>query len=183
MRRREKAGAHMRLSNTVAAALLAALLAGCAPVISENTLRTVDRDISFSSVVADPAAFTGRSVVFGGTILGIENMEGATVIEVVQEGMNSQLKPLDRGSSAGRFLARFDRFMDPAIFSAGRRITVAGIVAGSETRPLGKGTYRYPVIEPTEHYLWDPGDYDRGGDPRIGIGIGIGLGYTHIERR
>lgn len=160
----------------IAAVLL--LAAGCGPVISENVLKTVDRDIEFRSVVADPARYNGRSVVFGGTILNIENLEGVTVMEVVQEGLNSQLKPVDRGESAGRFLVKFDRFVDPAIFSAGKRITVAGVVTGTETRPLGKGNYRYPVIEPKEHYLWEPSDYDRG-SPRIGIGIG--LGYWHVN--
>ena len=160
----------------IAAVLL--LAAGCGPVISENVLKTVDRDIEFRSVVADPARYNGKSVVFGGTILNIENLEGVTVMEVVQEGLNSQLKPVDRGESAGRFLVKFDRFVDPAIFSAGKRITVAGVVTGTETRPLGKGNYRYPVIEPKEHYLWEPSDYDRS-EPRIGIGIG--LGYWHID--
>lgn len=160
----------------IAAVLL--LAAGCGPVISENVLKTVDRDIEFRSVVADPARYNGKSVVFGGTILNIENLEGITVMEVVQEGLNSQLKPVERGESAGRFLVKFDRFMDPAIFSAGKRITVAGVVTGTETRPLGKGNYRYPVLEPKEHYLWEPSDYDRSG-PRIGIGIG--LGYWHVD--
>lgn len=160
----------------IAAVLL--VIAGCGPVISENVLKTVDRDIEFRSVAADPDRYNGKSVVFGGTILNIENLEGVTVMEVVQEGLNSQLKPVERNESAGRFLVKFDRFVDPAIFSAGKRITVAGVVTGTETRPLGKGNYRYPVIEPKEHYLWEPSDYDSS-SPRIGIGIG--LGYWHVD--
>lgn len=169
----------MRSPKMLLIAGILALLAGCGPVISDEVLKTVNRDIEFRQVAADPAKYTGKSVVFGGTILNVENMENVTEMEVVQEGMNSQLKPVERGESAGRFIVRFNRFMDPAIFSAGKRITVAGVITGTETRPLGKGTYRYPVIEPKEHYLWEPSDYDRGGGPRIGIGIG--LGYTHID--
>lgn len=171
----------MRTPKTLFLAVVLALMTGCGPVISDEVLKTVNRDIEFRELAADPAKYTGKSVVFGGTILNIENMENTTEMEVVQEGMNSQLKPVDRGESAGRFLVRFDRFMDPAIFSAGKRITVAGVVTGTETRPLGKGNYRYPVIEPREHYLWEPSDYDRGDSPRIGIGIGLGFGYTHID--
>jgi outer membrane lipoprotein len=155
------------------------LVAGCGPVISENVLKTVDRGIAFRSVVEDPARYNGKSVVFGGTILKVENLEGVTVMEVVQEGLNSQLKPVERDESAGRFLVKFDRFMDPAIFSEGKRITVAGVVTGTETRPLGKVNYRYPVIEPKEHYLWESRDYDTYAWPNVGIGIG--LGYTHID--
>src|SRR4030067_2476614 len=111
------------------------IIAGCGPVISENEAKPVDRDIEFRSVVADPARYNGKSVVFGGTILNIENLEGVTVMEVVQEGLNSQLKPVERGESAGRFLVKVDRFMDPAIFSAGKRRTIAGGGTGPETKP------------------------------------------------
>jgi outer membrane lipoprotein len=158
----------------IMAAVLAVLAA--AAVISENGLKDVDRSIKFSSVVAEPTRYIGKSVVFGGTILHVENYSSVTIMEVVQEGLNSQLKPIARGESAGRFLVKFGQFKDPAIFAAGKRITVAGVIKNTETRPLGKGTYRYPVIEPTEHYLWEPSDYDRS-SPRIGIGIG--LGYAH----
>lgn len=168
----------MRTPKLLLLAGLLALLAGCGPVISDEVLKTVNRDIKFNEVAADPAKYTGKSVVFAGTILNVENMENVTEMEVVQEGMNSQLKPVDREKSAGRFLARFNRFMDPAIFAAGKRITIAGTITGTETRPLGKGTYRYPVIEPKEHYLWEQSDYDNT-SPRIGIGIG--LGYWHID--
>ena len=154
--------------------LMLAIVAGCAPVISENVLKTVDREIEFRAVAADPARHIGKSVVFGGTIILVENLEGATVMEVVQEGLNSQLKPIAQEESAGRFLVKFKEFKDPAIFSAGKRITVAGVVTGTETRPLGKATYRYPVLEPREHYLWEPSDYDRG---RTSLGIGIGFGF------
>lgn len=170
----------MNSAKVLIIAALLFLVAGCGPVISENVLKTVDRDISFRSVVADPAKYNGKSVVFGGTIIDVENLEGITVMEIVQEGLNSQLKPVEEDVSAGRFLVKFDRFMDPAIFTKGKRITVAGVVTGTETRPLGKVNYRYPVIEPKEHYLWESRDYY---DPYAwpGVGIGIGLGYTHID--
>jgi len=172
-------GSKMSIMRTIFLAAALFLAAGCGTVISENVMKTVDRDIAFKSVVADPAKYEGKSVVFGGTIIKVENFENRTVMEVVEEGMNSQLKPVDKDASAGRFLARFDRFMDPAIFAPGKKITVAGVVSGTETRPLGKGNYRYPVISPTEHYLWEQDEFDRGGWPRIGIGIGFG--YTHID--
>lgn len=153
------------------------LIAGCGPVISEETLKTVDRAVRFEQVVKDPDAYKGRQVVFGGTILNVENGTEATYIEVLQEGMNSQLKPVDQDASRGRFLAEYKGFKDPAIYSPGKRLTVAGVVTGARTRELGKGTYKYPVIEAREDYLWEPRGYDRGPS----IGIGIGLGYTHID--
>jgi len=166
----------MKRLKSLAATIAVALIAGCAPVISEGVLETVDRSIEFRAVASDPSAHAGKRVVFGGTIILVENLEGATVMEVVQEGLNSQLKPVAKDESAGRFLVRFGEFKDPAVFGVGKRITVAGVVKGSETRPLGKGTYRYSVIEPNEYYLWERSDYDRG-SPRIGIGLGLGFGF------
>lgn len=166
---------------TVLALALAAFAAGCGPVISKEVLKGVDRGIAFREVAGDPEAYIGRSVVFGGTILKTENTEGgATVIEVLQEGLNSQLKPVDTDSSEGRFLAEFEGFKDPAIYAPGKGITVAGKVIDADKRPLGKGTYTYPVIRPAEAYLWERGR-GYGGEPSIGIGIGLGFGYTHID--
>ena len=159
------------------AVMFLALTAGCAPVISKDTLKTVDRDIRFQDVVKDPGAFTGRSVAFGGTIMDTENREGTTVIEVLQEGLNSQLRPVAPDESAGRFLAELEGFRDPAIYAPGKGITIAGEITGTERRKLGKGSYNYPVIKTREHYLWER----RGYDPEPRIGIGIGLGYWHID--
>ncbi|MDP2690781.1 MAG: Slp family lipoprotein [Deltaproteobacteria bacterium] len=156
-------------------ALLA--LAGCGPVLSKETLGQVDRGLQFEEVIKDPSAHTGSSVVLGGTILGIENLRDRTIIEVLEQDMNSQLRPIDPEKSAGRFLVEFDGFRDPAIFSRGKLLTVAGRITGAQERPLGKGTYAYPVIKPIEHYLWEERGYS--GEPRIGIGVGIGI--THID--
>lgn len=165
------------LSRLLVFASVALLLGGCAPVISKQTLATVDRGLEFNEVIREPDAYAGRSVVFGGTILGVENMDGRTVVEVLQERLNSQLKPVDPEESAGRFLVEFDGFKDPVIYSTGNRLTAAGEITGVERRKLGKATYAYPVLKPREHYLWGPRPYDPG--PRIGIGIG--LGYTRID--
>ncbi|MBI5642067.1 MAG: Slp family lipoprotein [Deltaproteobacteria bacterium] len=158
-------------------AVAAFTLIGCAPVISKDTLKAVDRDIKFEQVVKNPDAYAGKGVVFGGTILDIENREDVTILEVLQEGVNSQLKPVAPEESEGRFLVRFKGFKDPAVYSKGKHITVAGKIVDAEERKLGKGTYLYPVIEPAEHYLWKRHEYDRGPS----LGIGLGLGYTHID--
>lgn len=159
------------------AALALILASGCAPVISKDTLGTVDRGLEFSEVAGRPADYIGKSVVFGGTILETRNEESRTVVEVLQEGLDSRLRPAERDESAGRFLVEFQGFRDPAIYSRGKRITVAGEITGTERLRIGRITYDYPVIQPREHSLLDPPSYDPG--PRIGIGIG--LGYTRVR--
>lgn len=169
-------GLHASIKTLVAAAALLAL-AGCGPVLSRETLGQTDRGLGFEQVIKDPAAYTGKTIVLGGTILGIENREGTTVVEVLEQEMNSRLMPVDPESSAGRFLVEFDGFKDPAVFTNGKLLTVAGTITGVRKRRLGGSTYTYPVIRPVEHYLWKRRGY--GGGPRIGIGLGIGI--THVD--
>lgn len=154
-----------------------AVISGCAPVISKQTMNTVDKNVKYEDIKNDPAAYTGKSVVLGGTIIKTENLEDRTIIEVMQEPLNRSLKPRGREESAGRFLVEFKGFKDPAIYTRGRDITVAGTVKGTERRAIDKIQYDFPVVEPTEHYLWPEREYRS--EPSIGIGIG--LGYTHID--
>lgn len=151
------------------------LLAGCGPVISKDTLGRIDRTLTFEEVIKDPGAYAGRTIVLGGTILAVENLDGRTIAEVIEQDMNSRLKPVRPESSAGRFLIEFDGFKDPALYNRGKSVSVAGTITGVEKRMLGKAEYAYPVIRPVEHYLWEE---ERGpSEPRIGLGLGLGFGF------
>lgn len=154
--------------------IVSGLIPGCAPVISEGTLKLAKGEVRFEDVLEDPGRYTGSTVVLGGTILRAENLEDRTIVEVLQQRLGWRLKPVDPDGTKGRFLVSFSGFRDPAVYAAGRRITVAGRVAGFETRMLGPIPYRYPVIEPIEHYLWsEPCD----GEPSLIIGVGVSHGF------
>ncbi|MBI5587464.1 MAG: Slp family lipoprotein [Deltaproteobacteria bacterium] len=158
---------------TVLLLLVLLIVSGCAPVIDKKTLESVDREIRFADLVKDPDRYRGRKVLLGGTIVGVENREGKTEIEVLDQPLNYQLRPTNPEESEGRFLCVFEGFKDPAIYSRNRHITIAGVFKGLEKRRLGEMDYRYPVIEPVEHYLWRS-PY---GEPSVGIGVGIGIGF------
>ena len=152
--------------------IYAAFINGCAPVISEKTLTSVDRAIGFEDLVKKGGKHTGKTVLLGGRILRVENLEDITVIEVLEEILSSRLKPSGPEASRGRFLAEFSGFKDPAVFYPGALITVAGVLKRFEKRILGKAELTYPVLSPVEHHLWSEG-YDEG--PRIGFGFGISI--------
>ncbi len=149
-------------------------LSGCAPVISKKALEGADLDIKFADLVKDPARYAGKTVVLGGTIVNIRNLEDRTEIEVLQEPLGYRLKPCKPEESAGRFLVEFDGFKDPVIYAAGKRLTVVGTVKGIRMGELGKLTYNYPVIAPIEHYLWS-----REYEPSVGIGVGVGIIHAY----
>ena len=159
------------LQLTVYYFLLTALIA-CAPVISPEVLKAVDQTITFEQILKNPDTYKGKMILLGGTIIKTINLPNETLIEVVQQPLNRGKMPKDPEASKGRFIIVFKEFKDPAIFSPGRLITVAGEVIGSQTRPLGETNYNYPLLTPKEYYLWRP--YE---GPSIHIGVGVGTTF------
>jgi outer membrane lipoprotein len=163
-----------RLWPAVWVVTIAALaVAGCATVISKETLKTVDRDIRFEQVLENPDAYRGKVVLLGGEIINTENVPNKTGIIVLQRSLGYNRKPDSEGESKGRFIVSAPGFLDPAIYRPRRKITVVGPVMGKEVRPLGELEYAYPVIEKKELYIW-PVEAAPGTSPRFHIGIGIG---------
>jgi outer membrane lipoprotein len=155
------------------AAVAALAVAGCAAVISQETLKTVDKDIRFEQVLENPDAYRGKMVLLGGEIIKTENVPNKTVITVLQRSLGYNQKPDSEGESKGRFIVSTLDFLDPAIYRPRRKITVVGSVMGKEVRPLGELEYAYPVIEKKELHIW-PVEGAPATSPRFHFGIGIG---------
>ena len=149
------------------------LAAGCAPVISQDSLKTVDRAVGFEQILENPDAYRGKVVLLGGEIIKTENLPNKTVIIVLQRSLGYNQKPDSEGESKGRFIVSTPGFLDPAVYRPRREITVVGSVMGKEVRPLGEREYTYPIIEKKELYIWPP-EGSPTTTPRFHIGIGIG---------
>ncbi len=143
----------------VAWAFVAATLifSGCTPVISRQVMDQVDRTLGYRAIAADPTAAKGKMVLLGGTIVQTVPKPGGTELEVVEKELDYWDAPRLTDRSEGRFLVTADRFLDPAVFSPGRDVTVAGEVLEPQTRRLGEIDYRYPVIRAEEMRLWRNG--------------------------
>lgn len=152
--------------------LLLTLLTSCAPIISREVLKTIDQTITFEQILTSPDAYKNKMVILGGTIIKTINLPDETLIEVIEQPLGSRNQPVNPEASKGRFLIMLKEFKDPAIYSAGRLITVAGELTGYQQRLLGETNYNYPVISPKEYHLWKP--Y---GGPEFHIGIGVGTTF------
>ena len=152
------------------------LLMGCAPVISQDVLREVDRDLPFQAVLSNPDNFKGKTIVLGGKIIETTPLEGKTRITILQYPLGFREKPSVDSGSEGRFIVESPGFLDPVVYSAGRKVTVAGIVDGKEVHPLGEISYTYPIVTSRELYLW-PVEDSYYVPPPFSIGIGIGIGH------
>jgi outer membrane lipoprotein len=160
----------MRLTVSLAATL--AFLSGCAPVISDQSLRLVDRGITFRELRQDPQRHIGRYLLLGGAIVAVRNTSEGGELEVAQLRIDERGEITDTGSSGGRFLAASSAFLDPALYKPGLLVTLVGEVQGKRIRPLGELEYTYPVLAIREIHLWKPGEISP--PPTFHFGIGIG---------
>ena len=152
---------------------------GCAHVISKEVLKEVDKSATFAQVVKDPDAYKGKTVLFGGTIIETKNSADKCQIVVLQQPLGSRDRPVAGDVSEGRFIVTTQGLLDPAIYSPGRQITIAGQVVGKEKHPLGEIEYTYPVIEKQGLYLW-PIERPPSAGPRWQFGFGVGTGGAGV---
>ncbi len=118
-------------------------------------MRQVDESLTFREVQKNPQPFVGKNVLWGGVIIETTNRKNETVIHVMQTELDYEKRPKNLDRSAGRFLVRYNGFLDPVIYSKAREITLAGEVVGEEVLPLGEIQYVYPIILAKEIHLWE----------------------------
>jgi outer membrane lipoprotein len=135
--------------------LLAALwLAGCASTLPQAIREAPPGAPLLDEVRADPPRFQGSPVRWGGVIASVSNRAEDTLIEVVSRPLERSGRPRETDASQGRFLARVAGFLDPAVYQAGRELTVSGRVTGLEARLVGGHEYPYVRVEVELYHLW-----------------------------
>jgi outer membrane lipoprotein len=126
---------------------------GCAHTVSESVRQQAVPPVPFTQLRAEPDAYVGRTVIFGGDILSTRNVEQKTFIEILQKPLDRSETPQVTDQSGGRFMALCDGYLDPAVYAEGRQITVAGRVIGTHTGKVGEIEYVYPLLACLETHL------------------------------
>lgn len=134
--------------------LLLALQYGCSATTPAALRDAPKESPALGKVLAQPDTYIETRLRWGGTIVRTENLPQTTRIEVVARRLYNDGEPMHEDSSEGRFIAQFDLFLDPTIYSAGRAITVVGRLATIEERQLDQMHYRYPLLRVESHHLW-----------------------------
>lgn len=152
-------------------------MVSCAPVISKQIRDQVRPDVSFTEVLKDPERYKGQMILLSGIIVEAENTKEGTLLRVLQRPAGFRGKPKAVDETEGRFLALDRRYLDVAVFTKGRAITIAGEVQGKRIFPLDETEYTYPLIHVKEIYLWpvEKSYYS----PYPSWHIGFGFGYSH----
>ena len=130
------------------------LLSGCQSRVPLEIREPLPGSPSVSAVQHDIKPYAGISVRWGGVIVSVENRPNETWIEIVSKKLDHNGQPVNSDVSLGRFLARIEGFLDPAIYKAEREVTVYGVVESLVTRKIGESSYVYPVVKAKRVYLW-----------------------------
>lgn len=153
------------------ASILAALLAAaCSHVVSREMRTLAGNDITARQVFQNPDAYLGKLVILGGMIASTRNAREGTYMEIVEKELDYRGMPKATDRSQGRFIVLHDGYLDRAIFSTGRYVTVAGVVMGRQVRPLGEMDYSYLMLKSRETHLVDRSE---------GIPVTFGIGIFH----
>ncbi len=133
--------------------------AGCSTYPISKALREEARattGIGFRTISQKPDAYRGQVVIWGGRIIKTVNQTNGSSVYVLQAPLDHEGWPRSEKLSQGRFIARSAGFLDPEVYRAGARITVAGELSGKASEPVGQTTYTYPVIVLREVCFWRP---------------------------
>lgn len=129
--------------------------AGCTHVISSRAQDKVDRETEFDQVTENPERYMGKTLLLGGVIVDMRITGEASTLEIFRWKLDRWGEPFAVDEDAGRFLARTERPLDPALYAPGRLVTLTGTLIGQKTLPLGQLEYRYPLFRINESYLWE----------------------------
>ncbi len=136
---------------------------GCTYAISPGMADKADRSIRFEKLQADPDSFKGKIIIVGGTIAQATEVNGGTLLEVIQRPLDYWGKPERTKRTGGRFLVFHPGPLNTMAYAPGVDITVAGEVLGTRSPVVGGKQYDYPVVLVKEHKLWErePGSQNK----------------------
>ena len=138
------------------APILAGLLLSACVGVPQEIRNAPPGDLQPEVVRQQPDAHLGDRVRWGGQIVAVENEENETWVVMVARPLGFAGRPKDTDQSPGRFLARFEGFLDPATYKAERELTVSGRLEAPQTRSVGNYAYLYPVLRVEQSRLWEP---------------------------
>jgi outer membrane lipoprotein len=136
-------------------ALLLFMASACAvPAPMSAVRKDVREDLPLRAVLGNPSVHKGELVVWGGVILRSVKKEGLTDLYIEEQPFDFRGRPKERELSEGVFIGRGPELPDHEAYTAGRKVTIAGEIAGEELGTYNGEPYVYPVIRIKEIHLW-----------------------------
>ena len=161
--------------------ILSLIAASCSssPVGIPETLELhIDKNLTFTEVLASPESYKGRLILLGGEVLKAKRLKEGTQVELLQLPLNNDQEPtIDLTQSQGRVLVLHQEFLDPATLMPGMLVTLVGEVSGAIVEKMDEVDYGYPTLTVKHWHVWTPATFDdRRGTPSFGVFGGMGVG-------
>jgi outer membrane lipoprotein len=147
-------------------------ITGCATPVFKNVTHRVD--VSASDVQQAPEQYSGAEIVWGGRIVGFENREDTTEVEVVSYPLDREQKPIVEAPTQGRFLLVLPGYVEALDYPVGRHLSVHGQLAGTRVGRVQDHEYIYPLVRGSAVNVW-PWGFMLDRKPRVSIGVGVGI--------
>jgi len=135
------------------------LVAACAPALPPQTMSRVDTGISPSDA-AENGQTVGKTLLAGGVVLGVEQRDDATWIELLDWMLNDRGEPVAENPAGLRYYVVAGSRQAPGRDLEGRLLTLAGTARKPVTVERMGRSVRYPVLELVDMRVWPrPVDY------------------------
>ncbi len=127
------------------------VLCGCAVISSDVTDEALPVP-DFVELTRQAERYRGETVVLGGYVLSVENLEDHTRIIALEAPLGTGQRPKSKDLSRGRLHLLYDGFLDPEVYTRDRQITVGGRIL----EPIAQEPPPYPYlrIQVSELHLW-----------------------------
>lgn len=133
----------------------------------------VSTSVTPQQVINQPQQNSGKTVLWGGTILDTRNLTEYTQLEILAYPLDSHQRPVKDREPLGRFYIRHKGYLEPQTYTQGREVSVLGIISKLEQGKIGESSYSYPVIQSRQLHLWEKDDGKSRSSFHFGIGIGL----------
>ncbi len=144
---------------TVGLLILSVLVSACAHMPDSINSQNVT-EISVQAVQQNSDSYKGQTVRWGGIITQVINNADDTWVEVLALPLSTSGKPSsNRQNNQGRFIAKFNEFIDPEVYQEGYSFTIIGILSDKIDGKIGEFKYSFPVIEVQGYHLWLKNSY------------------------
>ncbi|HTG02190.1 MAG TPA: Slp family lipoprotein [Nitrospirota bacterium] len=138
-------------------AILAVMLAACAPVLSREVMSEGTREVRMDWLRETPEVFKDKLFILGGIVANTRLTPDGSEIEALYVPVDALGNLKDGAHIQGRFLALYPKasgMLDPVIYKKGREVTVAGEFTGIRNGKIDEMEYAFPVFKIRQIYLW-----------------------------
>ena len=126
---------------------------GCS-VISPGIRRDAISGVPLHLILERATAMKGETVILGGIVLEARNEQRGSTLLILQTPLSYADEPIEKDRSEGRLIVRVRKYVDPEVYSAGRRVTVAGVILGRVGTEEPGCLSQCLELEERELYLW-----------------------------